>query len=334
MEANMKIVLSIVALSLMALSGCVWITDEDSAESVLSEEGCYRGTLHERYCDRDRDLVADPPLDENDWINPNTIIFSYTPVKESEFYAGVWEGFLSHMAEVTGRDVSYLPVSSYEDQYAAMRAGHLHVAGVNTGGNPIAVSCAGMVPFAIMASEDGSYGHEMEIIVPKGSDIKSPWDIYGRTLALTSPVSNSGNKAPTTLLRSEFDLVRNQNFKTIFSGTHSSSIIGVAEKKYEVAAVSNAVLKRMIDRKMIEPESVVSIYKSATFPTTSYGHVYNLHPKLAAKIKKAFFTFDWEGSELQKEFKNEGRFVSIHYKSDWSVIRRIDSANGVSYDCE
>ena len=64
--------------------------------------------------------------------------------------------------------MKFFPVQSYVfAQYEAMRSGRLHVAGVNTGGNPVAVSCAGLVPFAMMASKDGSYGYEMEIIVPK-----------------------------------------------------------------------------------------------------------------------------------------------------------------------
>ena len=37
-------------------------------------EECNRGTLDEQYCDRNYDLVADLPLDENDWVDPDTII--------------------------------------------------------------------------------------------------------------------------------------------------------------------------------------------------------------------------------------------------------------------
>ena len=48
----------------------------------------------------------------------------------------------------------------------------------------------------------------------------------------------------------------------------------------------------------------------------------------------AFFTFDWEGSDLQAEFKKEGRFIAINHKHDWDVIRKIDTANGVSYTCK
>ena len=55
---------------------------------------------------------------------------------------------------------------------------------------------------------------------------------------------------------------------------------------------------------------------------------------VVAKIKEAFFTFDWAGSDLKKEFKKEDKFISIHHKSDWDVIRKIDAANGVKYDCK
>ncbi len=301
--------------------------------SVLAED-CPRGTLDKQYCDRNADLVADVPLDPDQWVDPDTIIFSYTPVEDPAIYAKVWDGFIKHMAQVTGKKVVFFPVQSYAAQYEAMRSGRLHIAGVNTGGNPVAVNCAGFVPFAMMASADGSFGYEMEIIVPADSDIKSPADIRGHTMAFTSPTSNSGFKAPSALLKSEFGLVAEQDFQTTFSGKHDNSVLGVANKDYEVAAVANSVMNRMIDRDAVDPAKIRSIYKSATFPTTGYGYAHNLDPTVAAKIEQAFFTFQWEGSDLAKEFKKEGRFIAINHLHDWAVIRKIDAANGVSYECK
>lgn len=302
--------------------------------SIVQAEECNRGTLDKRYCDRNYDLVADLPTDPSKWNNPSTIIFSYTPVEDPAVYAKVWDGFIKHMSKVTGKKVVFFPVQSYAAQYEAMRSGRLHIAGVNTGGNPVAVSCAGLVPFAMMAAKDGSFGYEMEIIVPADSPIQSAKDLKGKTLAFTSPTSNSGFKAPSAILKSSFGLVAKKDFKTSFSGKHDNSILGVANKDYEAAAVANSVLKRMARRKAVDPSKIRSIYKSQTFPTTGYGHAHNLHPEVVAKIKQAFFTFKWEGSDLQKEFKKEGRFIGIHHKSDWAVIRQIDAANGVSYSCK
>jgi phosphonate transport system substrate-binding protein len=301
---------------------------------AIQAADCPRGTLDARYCDRDNDLTADLPLDQSEWSDPSTLIFAYTPVEDPAVYAKVWDGFIDHLEETTGKKVMFFPVQSNAAQIEAMRSGRLHVAGFNTGSNPLAVSCAGLVPFAMMASEDGSFGYEMEIIVPAASSITSPSDIKGKTLAFTSPTSNSGNKAPSALLKSEFGLIKDVDFKTTFSGKHDNSVLGIANNDYEVAAVANSVLNRMIKRDVIKAEQIRTIYKSQTFPTTGYGHAHNLDPQLTAKIKQAFFTFEWEGSDLKKEFKKEGKFISIRHKNDWDVIRKIDAANGVNYACK
>jgi phosphonate transport system substrate-binding protein len=300
----------------------------------LYAQDCPRGTLDRLYCDVDGNLVADPPVDEGDWAEPNTIIFSYTPVEDPAVYARVWDGFIQHIATVTGRKVVFFPVQSYAAQYEAMRSGRLHVAGVNVGGNPVAVNCAGFIPFAMMAAKDGSFGYEMEIIVPVDSTIKSPSEIKGSIMAFTSPTSNSGFKAPSALLNSEFGLTAEIDYKPTFSGKHDNSILGVANNDYAVAAVANSVLRRMISRNAVDPSSFRSIYQSPTFPTTGYGHAHDLHPNIIALIKEAFFTFNWEGSELEKEFIEDDMFIPIEYKSDWEVIRNIDAANGVSYSCK
>ena len=299
-----------------------------------AQEDCNRSFLDSRYCDRDRDLTADLPLDSKDWVDPDTIIFSYTPVEDPAVYQKVWDGFIKHMETTTGKKLLFFPVQSNAAQLEALRSGRLHVAGVNTGSNPIAVACAGFVPFGMMAAKDGSFGYEMEIIVPADSDIKSPADLKGKTLAFTAPTSNSGFKAPSAILKSEFGLIADTDFKTAFSGKHDNSVLGVANKDYDAAAVANSVMKRMFDRGVVDPAKVRSIYKSQTFPTTGYGLAHNLNPELAAKIKQAFFSFLWEGSDLQKEFKVEGSFIAISHKYDWDVIRKIDAANGVTYSCK
>ncbi|HUS95384.1 MAG TPA: phosphate/phosphite/phosphonate ABC transporter substrate-binding protein, partial [Hyphomicrobiaceae bacterium] len=260
--------------------------------------------------------------------------FAYTPVEDPSVYAKVWDGFIKHMQTTTGKRVAFFPVQSNAAQLEAMRSGRLHVAGFNTGSNPIAVSCAGFVPFAMMAAKDGSFGYEMEIIVPADSTAKSPGDLKGKKIAFTSPTSNSGFKAPSAILKADFGMVAKKDFEPAFSGKHDNSILGVANKDYDAAAIANSVLKRMIDRKVVDGAKVRSIYKSETFPTTGYGHAHNLDPKLVEKIKQAFFTFPWAGSELKKEFKKEDKFIPIAHKKDWNVIRKIDTANGVSYTCK
>jgi phosphonate transport system substrate-binding protein len=301
-----------------------------------SAQDCPHGDLDARYCDVDGDLVADIPTDASQLLDPNPLIFAYTPVEDPAVYKTAWAGFLDYLAEKTGKDIVFFPVQSNAAQIEAMRSGRLHISGFNTGSNPLAVNCAGFRPFTIMASKDGHFGYEMEIITYPGSGIETVEDIKGGQLAFSSPTSNSGFKAPSAILKGDYDMLADRDFEPVFSGKHDNTILGVANKDYMAGAVANSVMQRMIERDVIKPEQVVSIYKSQTFPTTGFGVVYNLKPELQEQIRDAFFTFNWEGSGLQEEFSKSGeeQFIEMNYKDFWDVIRKIDAANGVSYACE
>ncbi|ORE91713.1 phosphonate ABC transporter substrate-binding protein [Stappia sp. 22II-S9-Z10] len=292
--------------------------------------------LDSRYQDADGDLVADIPTDTAQLVDPDTLIFAYTPVEDPAVYAEAWADFLSHLEEVTGKRVQFFPVQSNAAQIEAMRAGRLHIAGFNTGSNPIAVACAGFRPFAMMAAKDGSFGYEMEIISYPGSGIDSVEGIRGKEMAFTSETSNSGYKAPSALLASEFGMTAGEDYQPVFSGKHDNSILGVANKDYAAAAIANSVKTRMIERNVVQSDQFVTLYTSQTFPTTGYGTAYNLTPELQEKIRQAFLDFDWEGSSLAEEFSKSGeeQFIPISFKDNWAVIRQIDEATGVSYDCQ
>lgn len=291
--------------------------------------------LDARFKDADGDMVADTPADT---IDPPVLIFAYTPVEDPAVYAKVWDGFLKHLSQVTSKRVQFFPVQNNAAQIEAMRAGRLHVAGFNTGSTPLAVNCSGFAPFAMMASKTGEFGYEMEVITYPGSGIQKIEDVRGKKFAFTAETSNSGYKAPAALLRDEFKMEAGKDYTPVFSGKHDNSVLGVANKDYPAAAIANGVMKRMMGRNVVKPEQIVSIYRSGTFPTTAYGHVYNLKPELAAKVKQAFFTFPWEGSTLLAEFQTteppQEQFTPITYRKHWEVVRKVDEALGVSYACK
>ncbi len=294
---------------------------------------CPRGQLDQRFCDTSGDLLADPPTDERQWVDPSTLIFTYTPVEDPSLYRRVWDDFMAHLSAVTGRNVTYFTVNSYAAMVETMRAGRLHVGGFATGSVPLAVNCAGFHPFATMGVDGEVRGYEMEIITYPGSGIESVDDLRGRTLAFVTPASNSGFRAPSALLEAEFGLQADVDFQTAFSGAHDNSVLGVANRDYDAAAIANSVMHRMMEREVVNPDQIITIYQSATFPTTAYGYAYNLHPDLKAKIREAFFTFPWEG-ELAREFFNADGFAEITYEDDWAIIRTIAAQIGETLECQ
>ena len=72
-------------------------------------EDCYRGTLDVAYCDRNMDQTADLPINPDEWVDPSTLIFTYTPVEDPAVYANIWSGFVDHLSKTTGKKVVFFP---------------------------------------------------------------------------------------------------------------------------------------------------------------------------------------------------------------------------------
>jgi phosphonate transport system substrate-binding protein len=323
--------LFLVSLLLLVATTFVFAAGQQEAP-VVEEECTNRGLLDTLYCDENFDLVADPPKDESKWLDPDTLIFAYTPVEDPAVYQDIWQPFLDHLAEVTGKKVRFFSVDSYAAQVEAMRAGRLHIAGISTGPTPFAVNLAGYVPFAIMGGADGQFGYTLQVYVHADSDLYELQDIKGKRVAHTSPTSNSGNMAPSALFP-DYGVTPGVDYEIEFSGSHENSALGVVAKDYDAAPVASEVVDRMAERGLFDPVDVRIIFETDPFPTTSYGYAHNLHPDLVAKIKEAFFTFPFAGTPLGDEFAVDG-FIEITYLDQWAQIRKINEMNGIEYTFE
>ncbi len=295
------------------------------ATGFASQE-CYPSELDERFCDRTGDMVADPPLDPNEWLDPDVLVFTYTPVEDPAIYEEAFDGFLEHLAAETGREVRYFPVTSFSAQLEAMRAERLHIAGFGAGNTINAVNMAGYVPFSIMVQPDDVFGYQMLIITHVDTDIYTLEDLRGREVAFVSPASNSGYVAPTALLFSELGMRPDVDYDTAFSGLHDNSIFGVYNRDYEVAAIAGDILERMVRRDLVEEDAFRIVYRSETFPTSSFGYLYNLNPELAETIVEAFYSYEWDES-LAREFAPRTHFMPITYEEHWEILRVIRDAS-------
>ncbi len=321
-----QLVILLILFCMTAGTGCERVGDWVDGE-------CHHGDLDRpRFCDRSGNLVADRPPDSDQWLDPDRLIFAYTPVEDPAQYREVWDEFIEHLEEVTGREVEFFAAQSNAAQIEAMRGGRLHIAGFSTGAVPLAVNCAGFVPIAMMGHDD-DFGYEMEFITHVDSGIESVAALREQTLAFTSPTSNSGFKTPSVVLEKDYGMIAERDFDVEYSGGHDNSLIGVYQRDYDVAAVANEVTNRIMERGDVPADSIRVLYRSETFPTTGFGPVYNLSPELSEAIEEAFFSFPWEGSMLQEEFSNANRFMPITYQEHWEMIREVDAAFEDGYSC-
>jgi phosphonate transport system substrate-binding protein len=294
-----------------------------------------RGDLDVRYCDENGDLLADTPKDSSKWLNPDTLVFSYTAVEDPSVYENVFSELRDYIAKKTGKRVKWYGPEAYAAQVESMRSGRLHISGFAAGATVYGVNLAGFHPVAMMGNKDGTFrGYQLWLITHKDSDIKTVQDLKGRKIAHVTPSSNSGNQAPRALFK-DMGVVPDVDYKVIYSGKHDNSIMGVVNRDYDAAPVASTVMQRMMERGMFDRSEVRIIWESDQFPGTSYGYVYNLAPKLQKQVREAFLTFDWTGTGLAKDFgKRADSFIPVDYTEHWKVIRTIQKANNVVYSQE
>jgi phosphonate transport system substrate-binding protein len=301
---------------------------------ALAADCSNRGDLDVQYCDENGDLVADTPKDKSKWLDPSTLIFSYTPVEDPSVYENVFTEFMKYLSEKTGKRVRWYGAESYAAQVEAMRSGRLHVGGISTGPTVFGVNLAGYVPVAIMCKGDGTFGYKLQVITQKDSDIKEIKDMKGRKIAHVTPSSNSGNQAPRALFKN-MGVTPDVDYEVTYSGKHDNSIMGVANGDYDAAPIASSVLDRMVTKGVVKMEDLRVIWESDPFPTTSYGFSSSLKPELQEQIRDAFLTFDWTGTALAKEFgKQADQFCAITFEKEWKPIRIIQKENGTVYSQE
>jgi phosphonate transport system substrate-binding protein len=93
-----------------------------------------------------------------------------------------------------------------------------------------------VVPVVNNKTEYHSY-----IIVHQESKIKTFSDLKGKAFAFTDPLSNSGYMFPVFLLAQEGKIFQSYFSRTIFTHSHDNSIIAVAEKLVDAAAVDSLI---------------------------------------------------------------------------------------------
>jgi phosphonate transport system substrate-binding protein len=315
--------ISLASLALLALSGGVataWAADDCKS----------RGELDTNYCDENNDLVAEPPKDKAKWKDPSTLVFAYTPIEDPAVYANLFKGFTEYLGACTQKKIVYYTVQSNAAQIEAMRSGRLHVAGLASGETGFAVNLAGAVPFAIKGNKDGPRMYRQVVVVKKESTIKTIADLKGRKVAHTAPSSNSGHLAPLALFPKE-GVTPGKDYTILFSGKHDQSLAGVLKGDYEAAPITSDIYDRWIMRGQMKADDTRIIYRSGTFPTSSFAHAHDLTPVLADKIKKCFFDYKFS-AEMQKEFLGDDRFLPVDYKKDWELVRSVAVASGTPYN--
>ncbi len=300
-----------------------------TAASVSAQECTHRGDLDMLFCDENRDMTADAPVNPKKLKNPAALMLSYSPQEDSVVYEKLWTPYVDHLKTCVGKPVRFLPVYSSAATVEALRSGRIQLSLLSAGDTPFAVNIGGAIPIATHGTpKDGIAAYHLIVVVKKDSPFKTLADLKGRRVAHVSPSSNSGNLAPRALFPAS-GLVPEKDYKVLYSGKHDNSVSGVVNGDYDAAAVADDVLIRMTQRGALKSDELRIIFKSQPFPAGSLAVAHDLDPALKKRISDCTFSFRFP-ADLSAAFRGPDRFVALDYKRDFASVRQVAEASGES----
>ena len=212
----------------------------------------------------------------------------------------------AYMKEKLGVDMKVQTASDYAGVVQALTAGHIHLArlGASAYASGYIDSKGGVEPIVVNAELDGSLGYNSVLIVRSNSPYQKLDDLKGRTLAWADPNSTSGYLVPMVSLK-EAGIDPTKHFgKTVFSGGHEQSVIGVLNGTLDSAFTwtskgDNAgQLRMMMDRGMLKREDLRVVWESPVIPNPLYAVPSNLPDDMKRDLQQFFLDLQKQRPEL------------------------------------
>ncbi|HEY4310370.1 MAG TPA: PhnD/SsuA/transferrin family substrate-binding protein [Pirellulales bacterium] len=278
------------------------------------------------YKDADGGLLADPPSDPQQWLDPDTLVLAHYIDADADAQIVAWEDLQSHLAQATGKTIVLQEYRNTADDVAEIKAGTIQLVALHAADTPYVVNNAGFVPVAVLGTATGAHGNRLDIAVPTDSAIKTLADLRTRTLTCTAPDSITGYRAAIAVLAQDTAMRPDVDYSLNFSHGQKRSIQGLVKGDFEVAALSDDKVQSMLKKGTLEESQYRVIFQSEVIPRLTIGNVYNLAPETAAKVTAAILSFTNEKGASEDDSPEPMRFYPVDYPKDFEFVRRIDDS--------
>jgi phosphonate transport system substrate-binding protein len=214
------------------------------------------------------------------------------------------------------KEIELIVTTDYSSMIEAIRFGRIEVAYFGPFSYVLAKSKAPNIePFAV-GIEKGSPTYHSVLIATADGPVKSVADLRGKPFAFGDQASTSSHLAPRAHLLKK-GLEGDKDYKVVHLGTHDAVARAVQAGQVPAGALSQAIYRSLIERKVIDPAKVVQIDLSAAIPNYPMTMQGNLAPALKEAIRSAFLNI--KDKEVLKSFRVEG-FAATDDKA-YDVLR-------------
>lgn len=225
------------------------------------------------------------------------------------------------------KEVELIVTTDYSSMIEAMRFGRIEVAYFGPFSYVLAKSRAPDIePFAV-GVEKGSPTYNSILIANAEGPVKTLADIRGKPFGFGDQASTSSHLAPRAHLLKK-GLEGDKDYKVVHLGTHDAVARAVQAGQIPAGALSEAIYRSLIERKIIDPAKVVQLDLTAPIPNYPITMQGNLAPSLKQSIRNAFLNA--KDKEVLKSFRVEA-FAPTDDKAydvlrDTATVLKLDLA--------
>ena len=210
------------------------------------------------------------------------------PAEDSQAMIESSRQVLDALQQQLGMPVKPFVATDYNGVIEALRAKKLDVAYLGPFSYVLASSVAEVEAFSVaVTKKTGQSAYRSVILARKDSGLRSVAELKGRNFAFVDPSSASGHLFPKAGLQQTGLDPETYFGRVVFSGSHDASILAVANKKVDAAAVADRIFNSAVAKGTVKQDDFVVLWSSRPIPESPMVWRKDLDPALKEKLAKA-----------------------------------------------
>lgn len=219
---------------------------------------------------------------------PRALTIGLIPAEDSQAMIESSRQVLDALQQQLGMPVKPFVATDYNGVIEALRAKKLDVAYLGPFSYVLASSVAEVEAFSVaVTKKTGQSAYRSVILARKDSGLRSVAELKGRNFAFVDPSSASGHLFPKAGLQQTGLDPETYFGRVVFSGSHDASILAVANKKVDAAAVADRIFNSAVAKGTVKQDDFVVLWSSRPIPESPMVWRKDLDPALKEKLAKA-----------------------------------------------